>query len=58
MRIHAPIKILGNLTVLALGPLTNLALAVRIGPEIKTSLKSIYCMGGNVEGRQYYNFTT
>ncbi|XP_021956313.1 inosine-uridine preferring nucleoside hydrolase isoform X1 [Folsomia candida] len=40
----------GQLTILALGPLTNLAMAVRIDPTIRSSLKSIYCMGGNIEG--------
>jgi len=34
--------------VLALGPLTNLALAIRMKPDI--NFRQIYIMGGNIEG--------
>lgn len=32
------------------GPLTNLAMAVKIQPQLKTWLKEIYILGGNIEG--------
>lgn len=38
----------GEVTVLALGPLTNIALALRQHPEIETGIKQIVMMGGNV----------
>jgi inosine-uridine nucleoside N-ribohydrolase len=38
----------GEVTVLALGPLTNIALALRMKPEIETKIKRIVMMGGNV----------
>ncbi|CAG7837635.1 unnamed protein product [Allacma fusca] len=41
----------GNLTILALGPLTNLATAVRLKPEIKHWIKDLYILGGNHSGK-------
>ncbi len=38
----------GEVTILALGPLTNLALALRLEPAIETKIKQIVLMGGNV----------
>jgi inosine-uridine nucleoside N-ribohydrolase len=38
----------GELTILALGPLTNIALALRLEPDIETKIKQIVLMGGNV----------
>src|SRR5579871_6010810 len=38
----------GEITVLAVGPLTNIALALRLYPEIETRIKQIVIMGGNV----------
>lgn len=38
----------GDLTILALGPMTNIALALRMKPEIETRIKRIVFMGGNV----------
>jgi inosine-uridine nucleoside N-ribohydrolase len=38
----------GELTVLAIGPMTNIALALRLKPEIETKIKRIVFMGGNV----------
>ena len=38
----------GEVTLLALGPLTNIALALRMKPEIETKIKRIVLMGGNV----------
>jgi inosine-uridine nucleoside N-ribohydrolase len=38
----------GELTVLALGPMTNLALAIRLRPGLDAKIKQIVFMGGNV----------
>ncbi len=38
----------GEVTLLALGPMTNIALALRLKPEIETRIKQIVFMGGNV----------
>jgi inosine-uridine nucleoside N-ribohydrolase len=38
----------GETTILAVGPLTNIALALRLQPEIETKIKQIVIMGGNV----------
>jgi inosine-uridine nucleoside N-ribohydrolase len=39
----------GEVTVLALGPMTNIALALRMKPEIETKIKRIVFMGGNLK---------
>src|SRR5205085_447575 len=36
----------GEVTVLALGPMTNIAMALRIKPDIETKIKRIVMMGG------------
>ena len=38
----------GEITILALGPMTNLALALRMKPEIETKIKRVVFMGGNI----------
>lgn len=38
----------GEVTILEIGPMTNLALALRMKPEIETRIKRIVFMGGNV----------
>ena len=38
----------GAVTILALGPMTNLALALRLKPGIETEIKQIVFMGGNI----------
>jgi len=38
----------GQVTVLALGPMTNLAIALRVRPEIEMKIKRVVFMGGNV----------
>jgi inosine-uridine nucleoside N-ribohydrolase len=38
----------GELTILAIGPMTNLALALRLKPEVETEIKQIVFMGGNI----------
>jgi inosine-uridine nucleoside N-ribohydrolase len=39
----------GEVTILALGPMTNIALALRLKPEIETRIKQIVFMGGNIQ---------
>ncbi|XP_046467589.1 uncharacterized protein [Neodiprion pinetum] len=41
----------GEVTILALGPLTNIALAIRIYPEFLEKLQQLIVMGGSTEGR-------
>lgn len=40
-----------RVTLLAVGPLTNLALACRMDPEFPSLLKEVIIMGGNIEGK-------
>ena len=37
-----------EVTILALGPMTNIAMALRLAPEIETKIKRLVFMGGNV----------
>lgn len=39
-----------EITILSIGPLTNLAMAHRMDPEFTKNLKSIVLMGGNIHG--------
>lgn len=39
---------------MALGPLTNLAMAIRLDPEFPKKLKDLYIMGGNMEGESQF----
>ena len=39
----------GEITVLAIGPMTNLALALRLKPSIESKIKRVVFMGGNVK---------
>lgn len=41
----------GEITLVPIGPLTNVALAVRLDPGICSKLKDIIIMGGNIEAR-------
>ncbi|XP_078258252.1 nucleoside hydrolase-like [Rhinoraja longicauda] len=41
----------GQITFVALGPLTNVALAAKIYPTFPSKLKDLYIMGGNMEAR-------
>ncbi len=38
----------GAVTILAIGPMTNLALALRLHPEIETRIRRVVFMGGNL----------
>ncbi|XP_057194244.1 inosine-uridine preferring nucleoside hydrolase [Triplophysa rosa] len=52
--VHAMIRLInenqGEVSLIALGPLTNLALAVKLDPTLPQKLKDLYIMGGNMEG--------
>jgi inosine-uridine nucleoside N-ribohydrolase len=39
----------GEVTILAIGPMTNIALALRLKPGIETKIKQIVFMGGNLK---------
>jgi len=39
----------GEVTILAIGPMTNIALALRMKPDIETKIKRIVFMGGNLK---------
>ncbi|XP_023319735.1 uncharacterized protein C1683.06c [Eurytemora carolleeae] len=39
-----------RITLVAIGPLTNIALAMKLDPGLPTRLKEIFIMGGNTEG--------
>uniref|UniRef100_A0AAY4C2W4 Inosine/uridine-preferring nucleoside hydrolase domain-containing protein n=1 Tax=Denticeps clupeoides TaxID=299321 RepID=A0AAY4C2W4_9TELE len=41
----------GKISLVAVGPLTNLAMAVRLDPTFPRNLKDLYIMGGNMEGK-------
>jgi Inosine-uridine nucleoside N-ribohydrolase len=38
----------GEITILAIGPLTNLAIALRLRPDLQGKIKQLVFMGGNV----------
>ena len=40
----------GDLTLLAIGPLTNLALAVRLAPDLPSKIAKLVVMGGAIRG--------
>jgi inosine-uridine nucleoside N-ribohydrolase len=39
----------GEVSILAIGPMTNIALALRLKPSIETKIKQIVFMGGNIK---------
>ncbi|XP_060682809.1 nucleoside hydrolase-like [Hemiscyllium ocellatum] len=57
-------KHVGQVCLVAVGPLTNVALAAKMDPTFPTKLKSLYIMGGNMEARgnvrvcSEFNFVT
>ena len=46
----------GELVVYTAGPLTNVALAIRLAPDIVGKIKSMYTMGGHIYVNQRFNF--
>lgn len=42
---------LGKLSLLCLGPLTNVALAIRLDPKFLENLKEIFVLGGSDSGK-------
>ena len=40
----------GDVTLLCLGPLTNIALALRLNPLLPSQMKDVVIMGGNYRG--------
>ena len=42
----------GELTLVAVGPLTNVAMAIRMDPAFGQRLKKCYIMGGNYLGKK------
>lgn len=42
-------KIIGEVTIIALGPLTNIALASRISPDFRSNLKNLHVLGGIID---------
>lgn len=47
----------GKITLVSVGPLSNVALAIRMDPTFRKNLKALYWMGGSVEGTNNYYFT-
>lgn len=45
----------GEITIIAIGPLTNIAMAIRKAPEIVKLLKKIVIMSGHIPDKQYRN---
>ena len=41
--------IAGEITLVALAPLTNIALAMKLDPDFGKKLKNVTIMGGNIE---------
>lgn len=52
MRLHSLVCLHTQVSLIALGPLTNLALAVSLDPTLPQKLKDLYIMGGNMEGKK------
>ncbi|CAC5416690.1 unnamed protein product [Mytilus coruscus] len=42
----------GEITLIALAPLTNVALALRLDPDFGRKLKEVFIMGGNIEAAE------
>lgn len=39
-----------KISIVCLGPLTNIALAIKMYPEFVNNIKELYIMGGNITG--------
>ena len=46
----------GELVLHTAGPLTNIALAIRLAPDIVDKIKAVYTMGGHIHVNQRFNF--
>ncbi len=46
----------GELVLHTAGPLTNIALAIRLAPDIVDKIKAVYTMGGHIHTNQRFNF--
>ena len=46
----------GELVLHTAGPLTNIALAIRLAPDIVDKIKAVYTMGGSIHVNQRFNF--
>jgi inosine-uridine nucleoside N-ribohydrolase len=46
----------GELVLYTAGPLTNVALAIRLAPDIVGKVKAVYTMGGHISVNQRFNF--
>jgi inosine-uridine nucleoside N-ribohydrolase len=46
----------GELVLHTAGPLTNVALAIRLAPDIVDKIKAVYTMGGSIHVNQRFNF--
>lgn len=40
-----------QISLIGIGPLTNIALAIKAFPEIKDNIKDVFIMGGNHKGK-------
>lgn len=49
-------SVIFQVSIVATGPLTNLALAVRLDPTLPQKLKSLYIMGGNTDCEYVVHF--
>ncbi len=46
----------GELVVYTAGPVTNIALAVKLAPDIVSKIKKVYSMGGSIHVNEKFNF--
>ena len=46
----------GDLVLHTAGPVTNIALAIRLAPDIVDKIKAVYTMGGHIHVNQRFNF--
>lgn len=44
------------MSIVGIGPLTNIALAAKTYPEIIENVQEIFIMGGNIKGSFFYSF--
>lgn len=40
----------GEITLIGIGPLTNIAMAIRLDPTFRVNLKHLFVLGGSVDG--------